>query len=278
MPGWFARWRGVFTSRSAAAGRVVPQDLWDATLNAYPFLSRRAPEDIARLRNLAGHFLDGKEFYGAQGLTITDAMAVAVAAQACLPVLHLPGGLDWYDDFIGIVLQPGEVIARREVIDDAGVVHHYNEVLSGEAMDRGPIMLSWQDVAGSGASAEQGYNVVVHEFAHKIDMRGGMPDGCPPLPPGFMGTSSARAARKQWLSVLMPAYEAFREKVIIAERFGGEAPWLDAYGAQSTAEFFAVACEGYFVNRDAFARDFATLVALFDAFFNANMDCGASPQ
>jgi Mlc titration factor MtfA (ptsG expression regulator) len=98
-------------------------------------------------------------------------------------------------------------------------------------------------------------------------MRGGEPDGCPPLPAGFMGTASHRAAREQWLAVLTPAYEAFREKVIIAERFGGEAPWLDAYGAQSLTEFFAVACEGYFVNREAFARDFAPLVTLFDAFF-----------
>jgi hypothetical protein len=268
MPGWLHRWRDALKGRASAAGRVIPQELWQATLLAYPFLAQRTPDDIARLRELTGQFLDKKEFHGAQGLPITDAMAIAVAAQACLPVLHLQGGLNWYDDFVGIVMQPGEVLARREVMDDAGVVHHYNEVLSGEAMERGPIMLSWQDVAGSGASATQGYNVVIHEFAHKIDMRSGEPDGCPPLPAGFMGAASARAAREQWLAVLTPAYEAFREKVIIAERFGGEEPWLDAYGAQSLTEFFAVACEGYFVNREAFARDFAALVALFDAFFS----------
>ncbi|CAN5476471.1 zinc-dependent peptidase [soil metagenome] len=267
MPGWFARWRDALTGPAPPAGRVIPQALWEATLQAYPFLGRRTPEDISRLRELVGQFLYGKEFYGAQGLDVSDAMAVAVAAQACLPVLHVRGGLDWYDDFVGIVMHPGEVVARREVMDEAGVVHHYDEVLSGEAMERGPIMLSWQDVAGSGASATQGYNVVIHEFAHKIDMRGGEPDGCPPLPAGFMGTASHRAAREQWLAVLTPAYEGFREKVIIAERFGGEEPWLDAYGAKSLTEFFAVACEGYFVNREAFKRDFAPLVSLFDAFF-----------
>ncbi|MBC7434863.1 MAG: zinc-dependent peptidase [Bdellovibrionales bacterium] len=266
MPGWFARWRNALKGQ-AAASRPIPQDLWDATLQAYPFLAQRAPEDVAGLRTLTGQFLSDKEFHGAQGLQITDAMAIAVAAQACLPVLHLPAPLDWYDDFVGIVLQPGEVVAQREVMDEAGVVHHYNEVLSGEAMERGPIMLSWQDVAGSGASATQGYNVVIHEFAHKIDMRAGEPDGCPPLAAGFMGTASGRAARELWLSVLTPAYEAFREKVIIAERFGGDEPWLDAYGAESLTEFFAVACEGYFVNREAFARDFAPLVEMFDAFF-----------
>jgi Mlc titration factor MtfA (ptsG expression regulator) len=87
------------------------------------------------------------------------------------------------------------------------------------------------------------------------------------LPQGFLGTASLREARAQWLAVLQPAYDGFREKVIIAERFGGEQPWLDAYGAQSIDEFFAVACEAYFVNRAAFAREFSALVTLFDAFF-----------
>ncbi len=109
--------------------------------------------------------------------------------------------------------------------------------------------------------------MVIHEFAHKIDMRDGAADGCPPLPAGFAGTSSARDARAAWLAVMQPAYDAFREKTIMAERFGGEPPWLDAYGAESPGEFFAVACEAYFVNRTKLAAEFAALVALFDEFF-----------
>ena len=154
-----------------------------------------------------------------------------------------------------------------EAVDEAGVVHQFDEVLSGEAMEHGPVMLSWQDVAAAGTSAETGYNVVVHEFAHKIDMRNGEPDGCPPLPPGFMGATSPRAAHAVWRAVLEPAFDAFREQVIIAERFGGAEPWLDPYGAESSTEFFAVACEAYFVNRDRFGEDFPALQALFDAFF-----------
>jgi hypothetical protein len=67
--------------------------------------------------------------------------------------------------------------------------------------------------------------------------------------------------------VLQPAYDAFREQTILAERFGGEPPWLDAYGAQSTGEFFAVACEAYFVNRASLQADFPELVLMFDEFF-----------
>ena len=267
-----ANWLGKLRSMLAgepARPREIPDALWQRTLEAYPFIAARDAASLQRLRGLSSQFLGQKEFHGAQGLVITDAIAVAIAAQACLPVLNMSGGLSWYDDFVGIVVQPGEVVARREVMDDAGVVHHYDEVLSGEAMDLGPIMLSWQDVADAGATADAGYNVVVHEFVHKIDMRNGVPDGCPPLPSGFMGAASTREARDRWLAVLQPAYEGFREKVIIAERFGGERPWLDAYGAESIDEFFAVACEGYFVNREKFGQDFPELLKLFDGFFNA---------
>jgi Mlc titration factor MtfA (ptsG expression regulator) len=190
---------------------------------------------------------------------ITDEIALAIAAQAVLPVLHL--GLGWYDDFVGIVVHPDEVLARRTQTDAAGIVHDWDEVLAGEAMQGGPVMLNWLDVAQAGTSAEIGFNVVIHEFVHKIDLRDGAADGCPPLP--------SRAARARWLATLEREYQRFREQVIVAERFGGEEPWLDAYGATAIDEFFAVACEGYFVNRERFAREFGDLTALFDGFYLA---------
>lgn len=246
--------------RKRRAPRAIPDALWQGTLARYPFLADRPDAEVARLRVLAAEFLDSKEFHGAQGFTITDDVALDIAAQAVLPVLHL--GLDWYDDFVGIVVHPGEVLAQREVVDEAGVVHHYDEVLAGEAMEGGPVMLSWQDVAAAGESAQDGYNVVIHEFVHKIDMRDGAPDGCPPLP--------SAQARREWLALLQAEYDAFREKVIIAERFGGEPTWLDPYGAEALDEFFAVACEAYFVNPARFGREFAPLVPLFDGFFKPN--------
>lgn len=246
MFGWLRR------RREAPA---LPEALWQATLAAYPFLSARSVEDVARLRELAARFLQDKEFHGADGLAITDAIALAIAAQAVLPVLHL--GLSWYDDFVGIVVHPGEVVAPRQAMDEVGVVHDWEEPVVGEAMPGGPVMLSWHDVAH--ASADSGYNVVIHEFAHKIDMRDGASDGCPPMP--------STQARQQWLAVLQPQYDTFREKVIVAERFGGAEPWLDPYGAQSIDEFFAVACEAYFVNRTMFTQEFPALVPLFDGFF-----------
>lgn len=251
--------------RRRPKSRPIPDALWDDVIDAHPFLARRTHEEKLRMRTLAEEFLAAKEFTGVHGVTITDRMAVAIAAQAVLPVIHL--GLHWYDDFVGIVVHPGDALARRSQVDEAGVVHQYDEVLSGEAMDGGPVMLSMQAVADSAATAPQGYNVIIHEFAHKIDMRDGDNDGCPQLPARFMGAASVQQARVNWLSTLTSEYDRFREEVIVAERFGGSWPWLDSYGATAIDEFFAVCCEAYFVNRPQFDASFPKLAPMFDAFF-----------
>jgi Mlc titration factor MtfA (ptsG expression regulator) len=245
--------------RRRAPARQIPDGLWATVLERHRFLARRPTADVERLRRMAGEFLATKEFHGAKGFVVTDEVALSIAAQAVLPVLNL--GLAWYDDFVGIVVHADEVVARRTAMDDAGVVHHWHEVIAGEAMEGGPVMLSWQDVAGTDPRAHGNYNVVIHEFIHKIDMRDGQANGCPPMP---------AAARRAWREVMQREYEAFREKAIIAERFGGEPTWLDPYGAQSIDEFFAVACEAYFVAPQRFAEEHAALAALFDKFFGAH--------
>ncbi|APW37862.1 hypothetical protein RD110_12180 [Rhodoferax koreense] len=277
MWSWLKALAGAPLKRDAA---LVPDDLWQALLISLPFIAALNEAERADLRGLAADFLADKEFQGAGGLVITDAMALSIAAQACLPLLHLgppparprADRLAWYADFVGIVVHPGEVVARREAVDDAtGVVHQYDEVLSGEAMDGGPVMLSWDEVARAGDAMAQGTNVVIHEFVHKIVMQGPhfehAPGGCPPLPKDFLGTDSARAAVDAWFAVLQPAFDGFREKVIIAERFGGAPTWLDPYGAESIDEFFPVACEAYFVNRARFEQSFPALMPIFDGFF-----------
>jgi MtfA peptidase len=261
-----------------------PPRLWRNVLERHPFLQHLPDSDQHRLRLLSVHFLLEKEFHGAHGLEITDTMALTVAAQACLPLLHMrpPSGrrrqdplqtLDWYDDFVGIVVQPGAALARRQRADAAGVVHHYGEALAGEAMDRGPIMLSWEDVYRAALVAESGSNLVIHEFVHKIDMRGmqpgGSPDGAPTMVGGLWGIQSEFRAREHWRSTMSEAYDRFREQVAMAERFGGEPPWLDAYAATDPAEFFAVTSEAYFVNRPRFDIEFPVLAPLFDGFFRA---------
>ena len=165
------------------------------------------------------------------------------------------------------MVHPDEVVARRTIIDEDGVVHQYDEVLAGEAMDGGPVMLNWRDVDSAGVDAPSGLQ--------RGDPRVRPQDRHARRRAGRLPAPRRRRARAQaWLAVMQAEYEAFREKVIIAERFGGETPWLDAYGAQSIDEFFAVACEAYFVNRERFETEFPALMPLLDGFFR-QLSCRA---
>lgn len=243
----------------------IPDALWNAVIGRHPFLLSLPAYDQARLRELSSEFLAVKEFSGAGGLVVTDEMALSIAVQAVRPLLRLAPHtgthvLQWYDDFVGIVVHPDAVVAPREHTDEHGVVHHYQEELAGEAMEGGPVMLSWRDVADAGETARDGYNLVIHEFAHKIDLRDREADGCPPLP--------SAAARRHWREVIAAEYERFREQVIVAERFSGPQPWLDAYGAEAIDEFFAVACEAYFVQAQRLQADWPALHALLASFFD----------
>jgi Mlc titration factor MtfA (ptsG expression regulator) len=253
---------------SAVSRRAIHDALWTQTLQELPFLSQRSPSDLARLRQLASLFLDSKEFSGAQGFEVRDEHAVMVAVQACLPILHIAPperpdlALQWYDGFVGIVLHAGEVRAKRQWLDEDGIEHTGTESLTGEMLEGGPLMLSWADVQTAGQTAGQAYNVVIHEFAHVMDVRDGLADGCPPMP---------REVRQEWLQVLNAEYEAFVETLDAWDRFGAATgmpePLLDAYASTSPDEFFAVAAEAFFVQPQSFALAHPALKSLFDAFF-----------
>ncbi len=250
-------WRSMQQRREAAVlqRRAIPNDLWKRTLVRYPFLQRLDDPGGAELRRLTSLFLDRKEFSCAGGLKLTDAMAVAVAAQACLPVLRL--GLERYDGFVGIVIHPEAVVARREHVDDDGVLHEYDETLAGEAMEGGPVMLAWPDVRRAGHSAGQGYNVVIHEFAHVLDMQDGAPNGMPRLPPELPPAL--------WQSTLQAEYTRFVQRVEAEEP-----TTLDPYGATGEEEFFAVASENFFVQPWAMREEHPALYNLLSRFYLQN--------
>lgn len=261
MKALLQRWQAHREAR-VLARRAIPEPLWQLTLTRLPFLAARPADDLAELRRLASLFLDQKEFTGAGGLVVDDAMAVCIAAQAVLPVLRF--GLAPYAGFVGIVVHPDEVVARREVMDDDGVVHAYDELLAGEAMAGGPVMLSWTDVAESGESADWGYNVVIHEFAHVLDMGDGEADGVPPL--------ASAAAREAWLAVMAPAFER-----LCADVDAGYETLLDPYGATGMDEFFAVASETFFVNARPLRAEHPGLYALLAGYYRQDPAAHATP-
>ncbi len=252
MVGPLLAWWRARREAAALRRRPIADDLWKRTLVRYPFL--RDPQDpgAAALRRMTSLFLDRKEFSAVPPVKLTNDVVVAVAAQACLPVLPL--GLARYDGFVGIVLHPDQVTVRREHVDDDGVLHEYDEVLSGEAMQGGPVMLSWRDVRSSGRSAAEGYNVVIHEFAHVLDMADGLADGVPVLPPDI--------SRDEWTRTLADEFERFAARVD-----SDEPTALDPYAARAPEEFFAVASEAFFVNPALLHGEHPAWYALLARFY-----------
>jgi Mlc titration factor MtfA (ptsG expression regulator) len=228
--GWLAEWK----RKRVLERHRIDEALWRAVAGHFAFLSRLSPDDEGKLKRLTLLFLAEKQLVGAHGLEVTDAMRVSIAAQACLLVLEL--GLDWYGGWTGVVVYPGDFRVRRTELDEHGVLHEWDDELAGEAMPGGPVVLSW-DAAANDLYA----NVVIHEFAHKLDMLNGEADGLPPLHAGM----DPRA----WKRVLEEAYEGFCDAV---DR--GRETWLDPYAAEHPSEFFAVISEAFFEDPAETAR------------------------
>ena len=238
--------------RGKHAAPAVPDALWRETLAVLPFLARLSADEEARLRKLTEAFLGEKEFTSAGGLELTDAMCVSIAVQGCLPILNL--GLQSYRDWVGIIVYPDEFIIPRSVEDEFGIVHEYDDVASGEAWEGGPLLISWRDAQMAG----EGYNVVIHEFAHKLDMLSGEADGIPPLPPGL--------SRQEWEETLLAAYEDFCALVDQAEEHGEET-LLDPYAAESPGELFAVMSETFFEMPETLREEYPALYAQLARFY-----------
>lgn len=200
---------------------------WRRVEATLPFLDHLTAVDRARLREMALAFLASKQFHGAQGLALDDDMLLAIALQACLPVLHI--GLQAYDGWVGVIVYPGDFLIPRRIVDEAGVLHEYEDEVLGEAWEGGPVLLSWF----ADEDAPAGVNVVIHEFAHKLDMENGGVGGLPRLRPGM--------SRRAWAEAFGKAYEDF-----CAEVDRGVDTAIDPYGAEHPGEFFAVVSEVFF--------------------------------
>jgi Mlc titration factor MtfA (ptsG expression regulator) len=217
--GWLTDWK----RKRVLKRHRMDERLWNAVAREFDFLRKNENQ---KLKDLVLLFLAEKEFAGAHGFEVTDAVRLAIAAQACLPIREL--GLDWYRGWTGIVVHPGDFKVRRTATDEDGVVHEWDDELAGEAMPGGPVVLSWD-----AAAHDPEINVVVHEFAHKLDMLNGAPNGVPPLHAGM--------DRGAWQKAFTEAYAGFRDAV---ER--SRDTWLDPYAAEHPSEFFAVLSEAFF--------------------------------
>ena len=240
----FRQWR----RRRAAEKIEIADAQWQAAEYPLPFLDRLSDDERRRLRDLAREFIAAKEWTGAHGLVLTAGIQLSIALQACLPVLKL--GLDAYDGWVGIVVYPGDFVIPRQVMDEDGVMHEYDDPVLGEAWEGGPVLVSWFDKLDEIGDV----NVVIHEFAHKLDMGNGAVDGIPALP--------ADMSRREWIAAFEPAYADFCRRID-----AGEATAIDPYAAEHPAEFFAVLSEVFFEAPDLLRDEYPAVYAQLGRYY-----------
>ena len=195
-----------------------------------PLYERMPPELQQRLQGLVNVFLNDKSFFGSGGLEITDEMRLAVAGNACLLLLTredpcFPGS--------GTILLYPDTIVSPQVHYEGAVVHEGQSARLGESWQRGPVILSWADVLRGVNNPDDGQNVVIHEFAHKLDEENAAMDGLPVL--------REHADYPEWARVMS---EEFADLIKRVQHNRNKV--LSGYGSTSPAEFFAVASEVFF--------------------------------
>jgi len=228
----------------------LDERIWRSTLRRFPFTRMLSAEAQARLRELTILFLHEKHFSTAHGLQLTDAMRLHVSAQACTLILNL--GLEFFRGWSEIIVYPAEFVPRHQYTDEIGVVHQGDEPYAGEAWLHGPVILSWADIAQ--IEYPDGVNVVIHEFAHKLDMLNGSANGYPPLHRGMH--------RQAWVEAFGAAYEDFCARV---DR--GEDIVIDPYASESPAEFFAVLSEAFFELPDVVQDEYPRVYDQLSQFY-----------
>jgi hypothetical protein len=209
-----------------------------------------AADEALRLRELSALFLQEKLFEPVRKLVLTDAMRLSIAVQCCLPVMNL--GMDWLDGWRTVIVYPAAFVRKREQFDAVGVMHEWQEALAGESWEWGPLILSWSDVEASGWG--DGYNIAIHEIAHKLDLLNGDVDGFPPLHRGMN--------RAAWTRAFNAAFAELNRKAD-----AGEETAIDPYAAESPGECFAVLSEYFFEQPAVVKAEYPEIYIQLAAFY-----------
>ena len=238
--------------RAATRAPRLPSTDRDALLGALPFLARLDATRLDRLCALVARYQAGKTLTPLHGLVLDDAQRLQLAALCCLPLLEF--GAEGLHGWSQVLIYPGAFrVHRRHHDEDTGLEDEWEAELAGEAWEQGPLVLSWDDVLADLAEPEAGFQLVVHEMAHKLDALDGAMDGTPPLPAAW---------QRAWARDFQQAYDAFCERVD-----AGEDTPIDAYAAEAPEEFFAVASEYHFSAPALLAKEMPSVAAHLLRFY-----------
>jgi Mlc titration factor MtfA (ptsG expression regulator) len=227
---------------------------WQAAFASLPILNGLDAGEKQHLCELAILFIHHKEFEGTDGLSITPEMKLVIALQACLPILQL--GMNAYDGWLTVIVYPAGFITQHVTTDQFGVEHRGRAGLAGESWLQGPVVLAWDETAHAGQI--DGRNLVIHEFAHKLDMQNGRANGFPPLHKNMDASA--------WVSAFTQAFEDLQKR---CEH--GHAHDFDCYAATSPAEFFAVMSEVFFERPALLNRHYPDVYEQMQRYYRQNL-------
>jgi Mlc titration factor MtfA (ptsG expression regulator) len=195
-----------------------------------PLYATLSEAEQARLRDLLRIFVVEKEWEGCGGFTITDEVRVTIAALACVLVVGLEDNC--FERVQTVLVYPDAYVAPKNAAANGLLVEDSPRL--GEAHYRGPVILTWAQIMAEAHRPDLGRNVVLHEFAHQLDMLNGLADGTPIL--------ADEQQYERWRIVMTREYHR-----LIQDAEAGRPTLLDDYGATDEAEFFAVVVECFFL-------------------------------
>jgi Mlc titration factor MtfA (ptsG expression regulator) len=228
---------------------------WEAVLKRnvghYP---RLTADEQARLRDTTRILVAEKTWEGVGGLFVTDEIKLTVAAQAALLLLGIDH--DYYARVDSIVVYPGTF--RTPVAEDGWEDDMLSDTISaGQAVYRGPVILSWDEALAEGRDPTCGYNVVLHEFAHQLDYLDNVINGTPPL-----GDAALEA---RWKKVMQAAFDAHR-----AELGRGEETFFTEHAAEDETEFFADASEAFYCQPANMRAEYPDVYGLLQVYYRVD--------
>jgi Mlc titration factor MtfA (ptsG expression regulator) len=225
-----------------------------------PSWAALTPDERDLLVQYAGALANGFRWEAARGFRLTDEVRVAIGAQAALLLLGLEDGLDNYHQVTSVIVHATTIVRTGEHAWGDGLVAEGDDPLIGEAIHRGPVVLAWDAVVQQALQPQRGENVVLHEFAHRLDMLDGLSDGTPHLPDA--------AALERWVAACKGSLQRLRAHTAPSV--------LRAYAETNPAEFFAVATEVFFTRPVALRDEDPTLYGVLRDYFR--QDPAARPQ
>lgn len=241
----------VYWSNKYKSEQLSKQDQ-EVLIRYMPIYKNMTDEDRAALEKQIIWFLGEKRILGRDGLQVTRAMKLLIAADACLLVLNALPPL--YPNVKEVLLYPSSYYVPQSSKDAAGLVNYHTSVRQGESWPGGTLVLSWDNVLEGHRLPEDGHNLVFHEFAHQLDQQTGSTNGTPLL--------ASEQLYKDWARVFTKAYSTLKTHVAY------QMPHvIHSYGATNEAEFFAVLTETFLEKPFALQQYDPELFSLLEGYF-----------